>query len=300
MSVLGKSIKSNTLLQIIKLIRPHHSIKNLLLFLPLIFSGRLFEMSLAIKVLFGFFAFSLVSGAVYVINDIKDVQRDRAHPVKCKRPIASGAVSVRTGIFAAAVCLLFALLFNYLSCAAPLATGLLGLYFVLNIAYSLGLKEIPLADIVILASGFLLRVTYGSAITQIPVSQWMYLTVISVSFFLGLGKRRGEKTGSGNEKRKVLKYYSYGFLDKNMYISNALFLIFYALWCTSDDISKGFGGKMVLTVPLVMLISMKYSLNVESECDGDPVEVLLSDRLLLLLSLIYGISVLIIIYGTAA
>jgi len=281
---------------LVKLARPHHCIKNILIFLPVVFSGNLLDLNYLKIVICGFFSFSFLSSAVYIINDIADAEKDRLHPVKCHRPIASGAVTRRCAAIFAAVLFVVAFSIDLYASESRLSVVLPAVYFILNIGYSFGLKEIPIVDITILVSGFLIRVLYGSVATGIPMSAWMYLTVMAISFYLGLGKRRNELARNGSGTRSVLKYYTYEFLDKNMYLSNALMLIFYSLWCTSSGINERFSGKMLWTVPLVILISMKYSLNIEGNSDGDPVEVILKDKMLVGLSVVYALTVLFILY----
>lgn len=280
----------------LRLMRVHHSIKNVLLFLPAVFSGALFDKNTLVLCICGFLAFSLVSSSVYVINDIKDAEKDRLHPTKCNRPIAAGKITKASAVILAVSLVVVSALVSLVLCRSLTGFLILILYFLLNIGYSMGLKEIPLVDILILVSGFILRVLYGSAICGIPVSGWMYLTVMSASFYMGLGKRRNELSKNGSGTRKVLKFYTYEFLDKNMYICNALMIIFYALWCTSDGINEKFGGRMLWTIPLVIVICMKYSLNIEGNSDGDPVEVLVHDKVLALLCLVFALFVVGVIY----
>ena len=246
----------------------------------------------------GFFAFSILSSIVYIINDIQDVEKDRKHPTKCKRPIASGAVSVKEAYILAVVIAVIGITLNYFACGVNLlGWGFVLLYVGLNFAYSMGLKNLPIIDITILVSGFLIRVLYGSAVTAIEVSNWLYLTVISMSFYLGLGKRRNELDAQGSKSRKVLKFYNHDFLDKNMYMCLGLTIVFYSLWCVdSTTIERYSNSNIVWTVPLVMLICMKYSLNVEGNSDGDPVSVLLKDKILMGMVFFYVIIVLLIIY----
>ena len=282
----------------LKLMRVHHYLKNILIFLPLVFSQNLLNIDLLIKTIFGFFAFSILSSIVYVINDIQDVEKDRKHPTKCKRPIASGAVSVKEARILAIIIAIAGIILNYLACGTNINAWILSILYVgLNFAYSMGLKNCPIVDITILVSGFLFRVLYGSAITEIIVSNWLYLTIIAMSFYLGLGKRRNELNTQGSKSRKVLKYYNHEFLDKNMYMCLGLTIVFYSLWCVdSTTIEKYPNNNLVWTVPLVMIICMKYSLNVEGESDGDPVSVLLNDKILIGLTLLYVLIVLFIIY----
>ena len=282
----------------LKLMRIHHYLKNVLIFLPLVFSQNLFNINLLSKTIFGFFSFSVLSSIVYVINDIHDVEKDRRHSTKCKRPIASGAVSIKEAYILAIVIAVVGIFLNYLACGFNVRAWIFVImYLGFNIAYSMGLKNLPIIDITILVSGFLLRVLYGSAITSIEVSNWLYLTVIAMSFYLGLGKRRNELKTEGSKSRKVLKYYNHDFLDKNMYMCLGLTIVFYSLWCVDPTtIARYPKSNLVWTVPLVMIICMKYSLNVEGESDGDPVSVLLKDKILIGLTLLYIIIVLLIIY----
>lgn len=282
----------------LKLMRIHHYLKNVLIFLPLIFSQNLFDAGLLKKTILGFLSFSILSSIVYVINDIQDVEKDRRHSTKCKRPIASGAVSIKSAYILVIVISIIGIMLNYLACGLNFkAWALVIMYIGLNFAYSMGFKNLPIIDITILVSGFLFRVLYGSAITYIEVSKWLYLTVISMSFYLGLGKRRNELKTEGSKTRKVLKYYNHGFLDKNMYMCLGLTIVFYSLWCVdSVTIQRYSNSNIVWTVPLVMLICMKYSLNIEGDSDGDPVSVLLNDKVLIGMVLLYAIILLFIIY----
>lgn len=281
-----------------KLMRVHHYLKNILIFLPLIFSKNLFNIDLFKSTMLGFCAFSILSSIVYIVNDIQDVEKDRKHPEKCKRPIASGEISVTKAYILGIFIFLIGIVFNYMSCKFSInGWNFIALYLVLNFLYSMGLKNLPIIDVVILVSGFLLRVLYGSAITNIEVSNWLCLTVIAMSFYLGLGKRRNELIKEGSKTRKVLKYYNHNFLDKNMYMCLGLTITFYSLWCVdSATVSRYSNNNMVFTVPLVMLICMKYSLNIEGDCDGDPVSVLLKDKILMKMVFLYSIIVLMIIY----
>ena len=276
----------------VKLLRIKHYIKNVLIFLPVVFSGNLLSISLLGRTIIGFISFSLVCSFIYIINDISDVERDRNHPTKCKRPIASGDISIKTAYSIAFICLLFSVSICTLFLGFPSLVCILS-YLVLNILYSKKLKNVPIVDVTILVSGFFLRVLFGSLITGISISTWLFLTIIAISFYLGLGKRRNEMRlqNDGGMTRKVLKFYNYAFLDKNMYMCMALANVFYALWAADHSIHK-----IIWTVPLVIVISMTYSLIVEGDSEGDPVEVILHDKLLTSLLLIYGVTIIVIMY----
>jgi 4-hydroxybenzoate polyprenyltransferase len=166
------------------------------------------------------------------------------------------------------------------------------------------LKNVPLVDVCILVAGFLIRIIYGALITEIEVSNWLYLTVISISFYFALGKRRNElkKMGDG-DTRKVLQFYPESFLDKNMYMCLALANVFYALWSMDAGTVASYGSnRLIFTVPIVLPITMKYSLDIEVASDGgvasdgDPVEVLIHDKPLILLCFFYFFAMFQILY----
>lgn len=274
----------------IKCLRPHHWIKNILVFLPVIFNRSLFDGELAIKAVVGIAAFSFAASAIYILNDMMDYEKDRAHPVKCRRPIASGKVRKEIAAAIGIVLTLLAMAISW-KIAGVTAVAMLFVYAVINVGYSMGLKNCPIVDVVILVMGFLLRIFYGSAVTGIEISNWLYLTIIAFAFYFGLGKRRNELAGSGGKTRKVLQYYNNNFLDKNMYMCVALGIMFYSLW-TIEHTSRF----LVWSVPMVLVICMKYSLDIEGRSDGDPVEVLVHDKVLVIMCLVYGLAVLGMLY----
>ena len=280
----------------LKLLRVKHYIKNTLIFAALLFSGQLLVTDKLVDCSIGLVVFSLVSSSIYIVNDIKDKEKDHLHPLKNSRPIASGKISVKKASVIAVCCLvlaglLFILIFNVLSLI------LLITYILINILYSFGLKNIPLIDVTILVCGFLIRVIFGAVITNIEISNWLYLTVIALSFFMSFGKRRNElkKLGSNNT-REVLKGYTIGFLDKSMYMCLTMANTFYSLWAlSSTDNSKT--NLKIITVPLVLLITLKYCLDIEKETsDGDPTEVLFHDKLLIVMGVIYAVVMILILY----
>ncbi len=288
-------------LELVKLMRPKHYIKNFLILVSITFDRNLFNPAVLGQVMLGFAAFCLLTSAVYVVNDIRDVESDRQHEVKRNRPIASGAVPIPAawalagGLLAAALAIQLAAFGNRGGSFLLMAA-----YFAANLGYSLGLKHVPFLDIVLLVLGFVLRVLYGAAIVGSVTSAWVYLTVFALSFYLGLGKRRNElkKTrDSGGSTRRVLQYYSYEFLDKFMYLCLTLAVTFYALWSADGEITAKYGtDKLIWTVPLVIIILMKYSADIESDSFGDPVDVVMHDKVLLGLASLLGLAVVALIY----
>jgi len=282
-------------MEYIKLMRVKHWIKNFLIFFPIIFSGKFrLDIDNIIFYVLGFLAFSFVTSIVYIINDIIDAPKDRLHEEKKKRPIASGKIKVRNAIIlimflcigVAGILLIFKrnILLKILIC--------LILYFILNLAYSFKLKRIPIIDVSVIVIGFLVRTFYGGVLADVEISNWLYLTVLSMSYYLALGKRRNEMIKS-TETRDVLSLYTKEFLDKNMYVFLGLTITFYALWATDTTTITNLGNNLLaFSVPLVIVICMKYSLSIEKEKSGDPVEVLLKDKFLMILVIIYILFIL--------
>jgi len=278
----------------LKLIRVKHYLKNVLIFLPAIFGGIIFDGSILFKTIIAFLSFSFTSSIVYVINDMRDAESDRNHPIKKNRPIASGAVTIPQAIIVIIVLLISIVTMLYFSeLLFNFASIILVFYLIMNLLYSFGFKNIPLIDVAILAFGFVIRVLYGGAIIDVEVSNWLFLTVLSVSFYMALGKRRNELLKSKDKNtRKVLNYYNKDFLDKNMYIFLALAIVFYSLWSTmavNNDFFK-------YSVIFVILIMMKYSMNVENGGYGDPIDVILNDKVLILFVTLYIIFTVGILY----
>ncbi len=285
-------------LDVVKLMRPKHYIKNFLIFVSITFDRNLFDGQVLLRAILGFAAFCLLSSTVYIFNDIRDVEADRQHEVKRNRPVASGAVPVPTARVLAAVLFVCALAIQLAAFGARGGSLFFFLaYFAVNLGYSLGLKHVPFLDIVLLVMGFVLRVVYGAAIVGSVTSSWVYLTVFSLSFYLGLGKRRNELKKSDGSTRKVLRYYSYEFLDKFMYLCLTLAVTFYALWSADSQVVAKYGtDKLIWTVPLVIVILMKYSADIESNSYGDPVDVVMHDKALMGLAVLMGLMVVGLIY----
>lgn len=279
----------------LKLLRIHHYLKNFIILLPLVCAHLVTDWNTWKAAIPGFFAFCLLSSAIYVINDLKDIEKDRNHPKKCHRPLASGVVSIPEAIVLIVLLTAGAAALNILTFSSYLSWIILGIYLLLNIGYSFGLKRIPIVDVVILASGYFIRAYYGAVVVDVSISNWMYLTIVMFSFFLGLGKRRNEiQQTAENETRDVLKFYNHTFLDKFMYVCLGLAIVFYSLWCV-DPVTNN--DKLIWTIPFVVAIAMKYSLDIEKgNSDGDPIEVVIHDYILLIMGLLFAITFMLLLY----
>lgn len=273
----------------INLLRIKHYIKNLLIFVPLFFGDMIFNKPKMRMGILGLICFCLISSAVYILNDLKDLNKDKLHPTKRNRPLASGQIKPTTAIIIMLLCIMMSCIVSiYLR--NWMAFLLLILYFCLNVIYSMGLKNIPIVDIVILASGFVIRIFYGGIITNITISKWLYLVITVGSLYMGLGKRRNELKKQ-TKTRDVLKYYNVNFLDKNMYVCVALSIVFYSLWTLEMP-----NPQISWTIPIFIILLMCYSLDVEGDSDGDPVEVILHDKILIGLLVLYALFIFILLY----
>ncbi|MDR3049526.1 MAG: decaprenyl-phosphate phosphoribosyltransferase [Elusimicrobiota bacterium] len=282
----------------LKLFRIHHWLKNALVFTPLIFAVKFFNFDLLIKTAFCFLAFSLLASAIYIINDIFDASKDKLHKIKHLRPIASGQISCQNAAFCSIILIALAFIVNFCFVKdQSLAWLFLALYLFSNIAYSLGLKNIPLIDLIILVCGFLLRILYGSQTTGIPISNWLYLVIFASSFFMGLGKRRNEILTSGADTREVLKRYAFDFLDKSLYVCLTLTVVFYAMWAIDVQAMSRHSINPIWTVSLVLIICLRYSMVLENKSFGDPVDILLHDAVLKTLVFLYAIIMFFVLYG---
>lgn len=286
------------MMPLLKLCRVEHWVKNALVFLPPFFLCVMFRREMLLAAAPAFLSFSLVASAVYVFNDLFDRERDRAHPVKRNRPIASGAVSVPTAV--GLIVFLCAAGFGMLAGAhAPAwAAVVLLLYLLVNVAYSVRFKETPLVDVFLLASGFVFRIFYGGFFFGVEISSWMFLCVFSAALYFACGKRKNEiaRVGADGASRAVLRFYTRKFLDAHYYMFCGLSILFYCLWTVTRTYQHAV-GKLALTIPVMVFILVRYNYVLESdESDGDPVPVLLHDKWLLLATLGFCVLNLTILY----
>jgi 4-hydroxybenzoate polyprenyltransferase len=283
---------------LIKAMRPRQWTKNGFVFFALIFDKQLFSPGPFLRTLEGFFLFCLISSAVYLFNDIADIEGDRQHPEKKYRPLASGALPVSVALGTAIVLSLVVLLLGYL--LAPTFAGILGIYLTLNILYSLWLKHIPILDVLIISSGFVLRVAAGVALITVErFSPWLYMITILFSLYIGLGKRRAEmnllEQGAG-AYRKVLDGYTIPLLDQYITIVSGMTIIAYSLYTFSAP-NLPVNHSMMLTIPFVVYGIFRYLQLIQTgHVAGAPDEVALKDRPLQITVLLWGLAVIAVFY----
>ena len=264
----------------LKLIRVKHYIKNIILFIPMLFANALTKSNIK-QATIGFIAFSFMASFIYIINDLKDYKNDINHPTKKNRPIASGKISKTNAMIVAVLMLILSLVINYFLRVKTLSYSLLIIYLCFNLFYSFGLKKKPIVDILLLVSFYILRIYYGGVIVGVKISDLLFLTITFASLYLTFGKRRNEFMKS-KDTRDVLKYYNKDFLDKFMYVCLALTIIFYSLWTIEQNIKY-----LSFSVIIVLAIFLKYSLIIESDSDGDPTDIIFKDKAIILLGVIY-------------
>ena len=251
----------NTALELIRLLRPQHWVKSLFVFAGLIFGHAWGDTALLGRVVAAAVGFSLVSSAVYIFNDIADRDADRRHPLKRERPLAKGSVSLWAAVSLGLLAGILGGVVGYY--ASPLVALLLGLYALLNIAYSLGLKRVVILDVFIIATGFMLRLLAGTSGIGILPSQWLLLCGLMLTLFLGFVKRRAElgvEIDSGkDQQRKVLRYYSPALLDGLITVTAACIIMSYSLYTLSPEtIALHRTPWLILTVPFVVFGVFRY------------------------------------------
>lgn len=287
-----------TIPALIKTMRLRQWMKNFLLFTALIFDQQLTNLPALLNILAGFFLFSLVASTVYIINDLADLEADQQHPKKRLRPIASGSLSVKSAQTMAVILLLTTLPFTYLlePAFALVVTG----YLLLNLAYSKWLKHIPLIDVFVLASFYVLRVVAGVSLIEVArFSPWLYVVTTLLALYIGLGKRRAELAllaDGANAHRKVLEGYTIPLLDQFITIVSATTIVAYSLY-TFSAANLPQNHSMMLTIPFAIYGIFRYLYLVQMKFSGgSPEDILLTDRPLQIAIILWGLAVVAIFY----
>jgi decaprenyl-phosphate phosphoribosyltransferase len=262
---------------LLKTLRPKQWIKNAFVGVPLVFGQKLTDLDALWRVAAAFALFCLISGCVYVINDIVDVDKDRAHPKKKNRPIASGKLPPATARTFVILTVPLALGLGYW--LSPWYAAALAGYFVLNIAYCFKTKNLPYVDVLSIAAGFVLRVLAGALVIDLPPSPWLLGCTGLLAMFLGFGKRAHEFTQSGEHTRTVLKHYSGDALRWILHTLALLTAVAYGLYTQSSHVAAAFGdAPLILTLPFAILGILRFIHLVTSRPDAEsPTEEMLRD-----------------------
>lgn len=265
----------------IRLIRPKQWVKNVLVFAAPFAAGTLFASDNFLKGLLAFIAFISTSSAIYIINDIRDADRDRLHPLKKNRPIASGSISVRIAVTFAAMLILFSLTLSIAFLSRSFVYIVI-LYLVSQTLYIFYIKNIPVLELFLVASGFVLRAIAGGAAATVPLSNWFLTVVAAAALFMVSGKRYGETLNQGNsgETRKVLSSYTIGFLRMVWTVSLSASIAFYALWAVELNTSPTSSVALLSAVPFSIAL-LSYALKVEQGEAEIPEDLIFRDRMLL-------------------
>lgn len=272
---------SGMLKDIVLLVRPHQYLKNLFIFLPAFFAFKLHHVEILWQSFLAFIAFCSVASAMYVLNDWRDRFDDAKHPEKCRRPIAAGRIDGKT-----AVSLFFLFLFFGLALSLYLSLSvffLVCIYTIINIAYSLKLKHLPIIDIFIISSGFVIRLFVGAQTTGLVLVNWIIVMTFLLALFLSLAKRRDdvliyERTNA--KTRKVLDGYNLVFLNASMVMTAAIVILAYILWSISPEVAEKHGSHNIyLTSIFVLLGVFRYmQITFVDEASGSPTKILIRDH----------------------
>lgn len=290
---------------LIKLIRPKQWVKNVFVLIPLFFGGELLNPHAVTTALLTFVSFCFAASSIYCLNDIVDVEADRRHPVKCKRPVAAGIVTVTqawllmVGFIVAAVAIS---LFAVTTLGVDWKTlAVVIFYWLLNIAYCTRLKQYAIIDVCVVAFGFVLRIFAGGQATDVVLSKWLVLMTFLLTLFLSFAKRRDdvlrmEETGEA-PRRNTIRY-NMTFINQAITITAAVTLVCYIMYTVSPEVIARVHTEYVyLTTVFVLLGLLRYiQLAVVDKRSGDPTKVILRDRFTQLIVLAWGLSFLIIIY----
>jgi 4-hydroxybenzoate polyprenyltransferase len=294
--------RASSLRDLFQLLRPMQWSKNTVLFAALIFAKHLFVVSDLITVTLGFLAFCGLASGAYVMNDLRDCERDREHPLKSLRPLPSGRVRRGTAMALSVTLVLAGML---AAIALRPAFGLLaGVYFVLQVAYTFWLKEVVILDVMSIAAGFVIRAVAGGVLIVVPVSPWLIICTFLLALFLGFSKRRHELIlleARATNHRASLKEYSPYFLDQMIAVVTASTVVAYAIYTASPEVRDKLGtDKLYLTIPFVLFGIFRYLYLVhQREEGGNPTQLLLRDQPLLIDVLLWITTATLLLYWGA-
>jgi len=281
-----------TLVAILQTMRPRQWVKNLVVFGALLFSRKFTDGGAVLHTVAAFLLFCAASGGIYIINDLFDAERDRRHPEKSRRPIASGALGSAAAIVAATL-LLTGSLMSAFTLSPPFGAVVL-IYAALNLAYSLWLKEVVIIDVMVIASGFVLRAVGGGLVIDVTISTWLIMCTILLSLFLAFCKRRQELelVPEAHEHRSILREYSVAFLDQMINVVTASTVTAYMFYTISPEVELRLGTHyLYLTVPFVLYGIFRYLYLVHKKGQGgSPTQALLTDWPLLLDVALWGVT----------
>lgn len=283
----------------VQLLRTGHWVKNIFLFLPLFFGGDFFNTEKLTLLIWGFLFYSLAASSIYIINDLRDREKDKLHPVKKIRPLAAGLISPAFAIVASIILGLLAITGSYIL-ELHFHFIIVG-YFFLNLAYSFGLKNFPIIDVFIIAIGFILRVQAGAILGDVPLSMWLNLMVFLLALFMALGKRRDDvilQSDSGIEMRKSIDGYNMEFLNVSITMVCAIILVCYLMYTISPEVDARLrSGRLYYTSLFVFMGILRYLQLIFVKNDsGSPTKIIYKDRFLQIILMLWILSFYFLIY----
>lgn len=287
---------------LIRLIRPHQWVKNLVVLLPVFFGGALLHIESVYAGLVTALCFSFAASSIYCLNDIVDVDDDRRHPVKCHRPMASGAISITQGYILMFSMFVLSMLSTFLLPHNQLETASVILfYWILNIAYCLKLKQYAIIDVCVVSFGFVLRILAGGYATSIHLSKWIVLMTFLLMLFLSFAKRRDDvirMNETGHAPRQNTIRYNLTFINQAITITASVTLVCYIMYTVSPETIQNFHTDyLYLTSVFVLVGLLRYiQIAVVDKRSGDPTKVMLHDRFMQFVVLAFGLAFLFIIY----
>jgi len=287
---------------LIRLIRPHQWVKNLVVLLPVFFGGALLHVESVYAGLVTALCFNFAASSIYCLNDIVDVDDDRQHPVKCHRPLASGAISITQGYTLMFLMFILSMLSTFLLCHNQLETASVILfYWILNIAYCLKLKQYAIIDVCVVSFGFVLRILAGGYATSIHLSKWIVLMTFLLMLFLSFAKRRDDvvrMNETGHAPRQNTIRYNLTFINQAITITASVTLVCYIMYTVSPETIQNFHTDyLYLTSVCVLVGLLRYiQIAVVDKRSGDPTKVMLHDRFMQFVVLAFGLAFLFIIY----
>ncbi len=282
------------------LFRTNQWIKNLFVFIPIFFAGELREIEKLKSVALAFCAFCFIASSIYVINDLMDIEADRRHPEKCKRPLAAGLVSTNIAWGAFIVLIVIGGL-----CAYQIHNFLFDIiilsYFFINIGYSLGLKRLSIIEILIVSSGFVLRAIGGGIVAEVEVSQWMLMMIFLLALFLALAKRRDDllvSTKSGQAIRKSIQYYNIEYINALLIMMSGIIIVAYLMYVISPEVMNRFHSKyLYITSVFVIAGVMRYlQITLVENKSGSPTKILYRDNFIRITLALWVVTFYLIIY----
>ncbi len=281
------------------MLRAHHWIKNFFVFIPGFFAGVIFEPEVMFPVAKGFICFCMISSAIYILNDYKDIKTDRLHPKKKNRPLASGAFPLSLALTLMVLLFIASVVWAYI--IKPEFAYFIIAYGLINISYSLGLKNISLLDILLVSSGFVLRTAAGGVLAGVFVSEWLIIMVFLLSIFLAFAKRRDDLVlaqKSGVLPRMSVRQYSIEFINTCLSLISGIIIVSYIMYTVSEQVIERTGHPNVYATSIFVLAGMLRYLQITLVMNdsGSPTKILLTDRFLQIVVLGWIVSFLIIIY----